>query len=113
MTRNHRYDEMNEGEDDFVRELLGSLGSDVPDPPAALPERTIRKVQAELTSRDLIELTTFVFLSRFCVPLLDFFAAIFGHDLSPASSARSLSESNEDSPGESRTRSDAWSSLDE
>lgn len=106
--------ELPEGEDEFVRELLASLGADVPEPPEALPERTIRKVQAELTSRDLIDLTTFVFLSRFCAPLLDLFAAFFGHDPAPRDRrARTLSESNEDSPGGFRGRSDDWSPRDE
>jgi len=74
-------------EEDFVRELLGSLDDDRPEQPATLPDRTIRKVQAELTSRDLIDLTTFVFLMRFCAPLLDLLAAFFGHDpLSPPES---------------------------
>ena len=74
-------------EEDFARELLGSLDEDRPEQPAELPDRTIRKVQAELTSRDLIDLTTFVFLMRFCAPLLDLLAAFFGHDpLSPPES---------------------------
>ena len=74
-------------EEDFVRELLGSLDDDRPEQPVALPDRTIRKVQAELTSRDLVDLTTFVFLVRFCAPLLDLLAAFFGHDpLSPPES---------------------------
>ena len=67
-------------EDDFMRGLFGSLEGDLPDPPAEIADRTIRKVQAELTSRDLVDLTTFVFLMRFCAPLLDLFAAFFGHD---------------------------------
>ena len=67
-------------DDAFARELLGSLGGDRPEAPEALPDRTIRKVQAELTGRDLIDLTTFVFLMRFCAPLLDLLAAFFGHD---------------------------------
>lgn len=76
-----------DSDEDFVRDLLGSLEADRPSPPESLNDRTIRKVQAELTSRDLIDLTTFVFLMRFCAPLLDLLAAFFGHDpLSPPDS---------------------------
>ncbi|HEB90629.1 MAG TPA: hypothetical protein ENI85_13740 [Deltaproteobacteria bacterium] len=67
-------------DEDLTRELLGLLREDRPEPPSSLPDRTIRKVQAELTARDLIDLTTFVFLVRFCAPLLDLVAAFFGHD---------------------------------
>ena len=74
-------------DEDFVRDLLGRLDDDRPAPPDSLDDQTIRKVQAELTSRDLIDLTTFVFLMRFCAPLLDLLAAFFGHDpLSPPES---------------------------
>ncbi|MCR9095235.1 MAG: hypothetical protein NXI30_13525 [bacterium] len=76
-----------DSDEDFVRDLLGSLEGDRPAPPETLDDQTIRKVQAELTSRDLIDLTTFVFLMRFCAPLLDLLAAFFGHDpLSPPQS---------------------------
>ena len=84
-------------EDDYMRELLGNLREDYSDPPAQLTDRTIRKVQAELTSRDLIDLTTFVFLMRFCAPLLDLFAAFFGHDPMTAS------KSNRSTPTPSRS----------
>lgn len=85
MTNDDPFDEL--PDDDFVRDLLGSLELDEPDEPVHLEERTIRKVQAELTSRDLVDLTTFVFLMRFCAPLLDLLAAFFGHDpLAPPSS---------------------------
>ncbi len=66
------------GDEAFVRELLGALSDDLPEVPAALPEETMRKVHAEITSRDLLDLTTLVFLLRFCAPLLDLFAAFFG-----------------------------------
>lgn len=62
----------------MARELLSVFLSDDDSPPEELPDRTIRKVQNELTSRDLIDLTTFVFLMRFCAPLLDLIAAFFG-----------------------------------
>jgi len=67
-------------DEDVAQELLGLLAQDRSDPPAQLPDRTIRKVQAELTSRDLIDLTTFVFLMRFCAPLLDLIAGFIGQD---------------------------------
>ena len=65
-------------DEDVARDLLSILHDDDSPAPEELPERTIRKVQHELTSRDLIDLTTFVFLMRFCAPLLDLIAAFFG-----------------------------------
>ncbi len=67
-------------DEDLARSLLSILRDDAPEPPDSLPDQTIRKVQAELTGRDLIDLTTFVFLMRFCAPLLDLIAAFFGQD---------------------------------
>jgi len=67
-------------DEDLARDLLSILHDDAPSPPDGLPDRTIRKVQNELTSRDLIDLTTFVFLMSFCAPLLDLIAALFGQD---------------------------------
>jgi hypothetical protein len=67
-------------DEDLARDLLSILHDDTPLPPDALPDRTIRKVQNELTSRDLIDLTTFVFLMRFCAPLLDLIAGFIGQD---------------------------------
>ncbi len=67
-------------DEEVARDLLSVLHDDAPGEPEALTDRTIRKVQNELTSRDLIDLTTFVFLIRFCAPLLDLIAAFFGHD---------------------------------
>lgn len=85
-------------DEDFVRDLLGSLEDDRPSPPESLNEQTLRKVQAELTSRDLVDLTTFVFLMRFCAPLLDLLAAFFGHDpLSPPESMGTRRARNHDS----------------
>ena len=68
-------------DEDLARDLLSLLQDDESVQPSALPDRTIRKVQAELTSRDLIDLTTFVFLMRFCAPLLDLIASFFGSDM--------------------------------
>lgn len=67
-------------DEDVARDLLAVLLEDQEPPPEELPDRTIRKVQSELTSRDLIDLTTFVFLMRFCAPLLDLIVALFGVD---------------------------------
>jgi hypothetical protein len=74
MRQDQRLDE------EVVDELLGILRDDEPSPPASLPDKTIRKVQAQITSRDLIDLTTVVFLLRFCAPLIDLIAALFGHE---------------------------------
>lgn len=67
-------------DEELARDLLGILNEDFPEPPDELPDRTIRKVEAELTSRDLLDLTTLVFLTSFCAPILDLFAAFFGHE---------------------------------
>jgi hypothetical protein len=74
MRQDQRLDE------EVVDELLGILRDDQPSPPSSLPDKTIRKVQAQITSRDLIDLTTVVFLLRFCAPLIDLIAALFGHE---------------------------------
>jgi hypothetical protein len=68
-------------DEELARELLGILSDDFSEPPDELPDRTIRKIEAELTSRDLLDLTTFVFLMSFCAPILDLFAAFFGYDI--------------------------------
>ncbi|HPG26639.1 MAG TPA: hypothetical protein PLW10_13465 [Myxococcota bacterium] len=80
----------------IARELLGLLGDEDVDAPASLPDRAIRKVQAELTGRDLIDLTTFVFLVRFCAPILDLFAAFFGHDPKAAGRQNPRDRSHDD-----------------
>ena len=64
----------------IARDLLGILSEDFHEPPDELPDRTIRKIEAELTSRDLLDLTTFVFLMSFCAPILDLFASFFGNE---------------------------------
>lgn len=48
--------------------------------PNDLPEKTIRKVHSLLTLRDLIELTTGVFILQFFAPILDLIAAALGQD---------------------------------
>lgn len=65
-------------DESFAADLLEVLKRDVPAPPERLEERTQRKVRASLTTRDLIDLTTVVFLLRFCAPIIDLVAAMFG-----------------------------------
>ncbi len=65
-------------DEEIADELLALLREESEPPPADLPERTIRKVQASLTARDLVDLTTIVFVLRFCAPILDLIAAMFG-----------------------------------
>lgn len=66
-------------DEEVVGELFGVLRGDDALPPEALPDKTIRKVEASITSRDLVDLVTFVFMVRFCAPLIDMIAALFGH----------------------------------
>lgn len=67
-------------DEEVAEELLQVLRGDEPEASPGLEDRTIRKVQASITARDLIDLSTVVFLLRFCAPLLDLLAAFFGHD---------------------------------
>lgn len=71
-------------DEELARELLGILNEDFPELPDELPDRTMRKIEAEMTSRDLLDLTTLVFLTSFCAPILDLFAAFFGNDAAGA-----------------------------
>lgn len=76
---------MSEAERDdleVVEELLDSLREDRAETPPDLPDKTIRQVRALITSRDLIDLTTFVFIAQFCAPLIDLIAAMFGVETS-------------------------------
>jgi hypothetical protein len=68
-------------DEEFVEDLLGILKDDVASPPPELEARTQQRVRASLTTRDLIDLTTVVFLLRFCAPLMDLIAAMFGVDV--------------------------------
>jgi len=67
-------------DEEIADELLRILRSDEPETPADLSDRAIRKVQASITSRDLIDLTTVVFVLKFCAPLLDLVAGFFGQE---------------------------------
>lgn len=62
----------------IVEELLSSLREDAPEAPPDLPEKAIRTVRASITSKDLIDLSTFVFIAQFCAPLIDLIATMFG-----------------------------------
>lgn len=66
-------------DEEVVDDLFAVLRDDAPPAPEALADMTIRKVEASITSRDLVDLVTAVFLVRFCAPLIDLVAALFGH----------------------------------
>jgi hypothetical protein len=68
-------------DEQMAEELLAVLRDDETETPADLPDKTIRKVQALITTRDIIDLSTYVFLLRFCAPLIDLLVAMFGRDL--------------------------------
>ena len=53
----------------------GPAQQEAPEPPADLAKRTIGKVQAVISAKDLVELATIVFVLRFCAPLIDLLAA--------------------------------------
>jgi hypothetical protein len=76
MAEGHARDE------EVTVQLLSVLREDESEQPTDLPDRAIRKVQASITSRDLLDLTTVVFLLRFCAPLLDLVAAFLDQDAS-------------------------------
>lgn len=65
-------------EEALAEELLRVLQDDSPEPPDDLEHRTLAKVRASLTLRDLVDLSTIVFVLRFCAPILDLIAALFG-----------------------------------
>ena len=69
-------------DEEVVEELLGLLREDDPETPEDLPDKTIRAVRAAITSRDLVDLTTSVFVLQFCAPLLDLIASLLGQDVS-------------------------------
>jgi len=69
-------------DEEVVEELLGLLREDDPEAPPDLPDKTIRAVRAAITSRDLVDLTTSVFVLSFCAPLLDLIASFLGQNVS-------------------------------
>jgi hypothetical protein len=72
--------ESRQNDEELAERLLEVLREGDPEAPANLPDKTIRKVQALMTTRDIIDLTTVVFLLRFCAPLIDLIAAMLGND---------------------------------
>ncbi len=68
-------------DDEVVEDLLGVLREDDPGTPPDLPDKTIRAVRAAITSRDLVDLTTSVFVLSFMAPLLDLIASLLGQDV--------------------------------
>lgn len=69
-------------DEEVVEDLLGLLREDEPGPPPDLPDKTLRAVRAAITSRDLVDLTTSVFVLSFMAPLLDLIASLLGQDVS-------------------------------
>ena len=67
--------------EELAEELLGALRDDEPEAPADLSGKTIQRVNSLLTARDLIDLTTIVFVLQFFAPILDLIAAMIGRDL--------------------------------
>ena len=78
--------EPNRPDEELVEELLSVLREDAPDASEDLADKTMRKVRATLTARDLIDLSTIVFVLRFCAPMLDLFASFFPKPLDDRSS---------------------------
>lgn len=68
-------------DEDLVEDLLGVLREDEVETPQDLPDKTLRAVRAAITSRDLVDLTTSVFVLSFCAPLLDLIASFLGQDV--------------------------------
>ncbi len=68
-------------DEEIAEELLGLLRDEESAVPADLPDTTIRRVQSLLTVRDIVDLTTIVFVLQFFAPLLDLIAAMLGHEL--------------------------------
>ena len=69
-------------DEELVEELLGVLLEDEPETPPDLPDKTIRAVRASIATRDLVDLTTSVFVLSFCAPLLDLIASLLGQNVS-------------------------------
>ena len=68
--------------EELAEQLLGTLREDEPEAPDDLSGKTIQRVNSLLTARDLIDLTTIVFVLQFFAPILDLIAAMIGRDLS-------------------------------
>jgi len=62
---------LDEGDLEEIRDLLSPLEEVTPPPSGQLVNRTMERVNDELTGRDLIDLTTSVMVLRFFVPILE------------------------------------------
>lgn len=67
-------------DDELVERMLEVLRVEDQEMPPDLPDKALRKVRALITSRDLIDLATIVFVLRFCAPILDLIAAMLGQE---------------------------------
>ena len=65
-------------DEDVVEELIAVLREEEPGASPELTNRTLRSVRTLITAREIIDMTTVVFLLRFCAPLLDLVAAMLG-----------------------------------
>lgn len=65
-------------DDEVAEELLDLLRDDTSETPDDLTDKTIRQVRALITTKDLIDLTTIVFVLRFCAPLIDLIVGVLG-----------------------------------
>ena len=82
MASDPRHDE------EIAEELLQLLRDDESEAPKDLPDKTIRQERALITTRDLLDLTTLVFILKFCAPLIDLIAAMLGRAIMPGMQAR-------------------------
>ena len=65
-------------DEEFAAGILEILRDDDATPPEDLNVRTLHKVRSTVTMRDLVDLTTLVFLLHFCAPIIDLIATMFG-----------------------------------
>ena len=64
----------------IAEELLSVLLEQEPEVRSELADDAIRAVRTLVTARDLIDMTTLVFVLRFCAPLLDMVAVVLGRE---------------------------------
>jgi hypothetical protein len=58
-------------------EILAPLRSEEVVMPEGLPARTMERIHTAISAKELIELTTSVFVLRVCAPVLDILAQVF------------------------------------
>ena len=73
--------EPSRSDEQVVRDLLAGLAAEETRAPEGLPERTVQRVRTSITARDLLDLSTWVFVLRFCAPLLDLIATMLGRSV--------------------------------